>query len=267
MSKPTDIRPVGLTAYYLPVEARIPYRFGTELLSHVTCIRICIEVETGTGGRHHGWGETPLNVQWAWPSTLSIADRLEAVTALCGDLAQRWATFDRLGHPIEVGHAFLRDVLPVALAEINRVRSGDPIPWLAALVANSAFDLALHDAYGNAHSQPTYATYTQEWMNDDLAAYLSPAEGTDVSFQGRFPDSYLAPKRADRIPAWHAVGGNDLLSDSERTGEEPDDGYPVVLPDWIHTDGLNCLKIKLTGESEGWDYDRIVAIGKIAIEI
>ena len=29
--------------------------------------------------------------------------------------------------------------------------------------------------------------------------------------------------------SWHAVGGNDLLDDSERTGEEPDDDYPVVF--------------------------------------
>ena len=264
--KSTDIRPVGLSAYYLPVEARIPYRFGTESLSHVTCVRVCMEVEARAGGRAQGWGEIPQNVQWAWPSTLSMASRLEAVTTLCSDLAQRWATFDHLGHPIEVGHAFLTDELPIALAEANGARSSEPIPWLAALVANSAFDLALHDAYGNVHNVPTYATYTSDWMNDDLTAYLDPADGTSITFQNRYPDHYLLPKRDDRLPAWHSVGGNDLLLDSERTGEEPDDGYPVVLPDWIHTDGLNCLKIKLTGESEGWDYDRIVEIGKIAIE-
>lgn len=266
MPKPTDIRPVGLTATYLPVEARIPYRFGTESLSHVTCIRIRLDVETRDGQRGSGWGEAPLSVQWAWPSPLSIAERLDAVTALCADLARRWANFDRQGHPIEVGHAFLSDELPVALGEINRERSGEPVPWLAALVANSAFDLALHDAYGNIHKQPTYATYTQEWMNEDLSTYFDQADGSDVSFVNQYPDAYLSSDRLDRVPAWHSVGGNDLLSDSERTGEEPDDGYPVVLSDWIHTDGLNCLKIKLTGESEGWDYDRIVDIGSIAME-
>ncbi len=266
MAKPTDIRVVGLRAFYLPVEARIPYRFGTESLSHVTCIRVCVDVETRDGRRASGWGETPLSVQWAWPSNLSIADRLDAVTTLCEDLARRWASFARVGHPIEVGHAFLTDVLPAALQKINRIRTDEAIPWLAALVANSAFDLAFHDAYGNVHGESTYATYTAEWMNEPLAAYLDPAEDTDIVFDDQFPSDYLLARREDRVAAWHSVGGNDLLSDDERTGDEPDDGYPVVLPDWIHTDGLNCLKIKLTGESEGWDYERIVEIGRIAID-
>jgi L-alanine-DL-glutamate epimerase-like enolase superfamily enzyme len=39
-----------------------------------------------------------------------------------------------------------------------------------------------------------------------------------------------------------------------------------VLDEWIRRDGLNCLKIKLTGQEEGWDYDRIVEIGRIANE-
>lgn len=265
MPKPSDIRITGLEAYYVPVEARIPYRFGTEALTQVTCIRVRVDVVTDGGAAASGWGETPLNVQWAWPSSLSYHERLGALNDLCADLACRWATFRESGHPIEVGHAFLNGELPAALSQANIGRE-ELIPWLAGLVANSAFDLALHDAYGNAQGVPTYATYTSEWMNADLATYLAPADGTDLSFKSRFPDTFLAHRRADRLPAWHSVGGNDLLSDGERTGEEPDDGYPVVLPDWIHTDGLNCLKIKLTGESEGWDYDRIVDVGNIAVE-
>jgi hypothetical protein len=43
-------------------------------------------------------------------------------------------------------------------------------------------------------------------------------------------------------------------------------GYPVLLRDWIRTDGLNCLKIKLRGNDSVWDYDRLVAIGHICDE-
>lgn len=50
------------------------------------------------------------------------------------------------------------------------------------------------------------------------------------------------------------------------TGEEPDDGYPVLLRDWIQRDGLNCLKVKLRGDDYAWDYDRLVKVGQIAIE-
>lgn len=47
--------------------------------------------------------------------------------------------------------------------------------------------------------------------------------------------------------------------------EAPSDGYPVLLEDWIKTDGLKCLKIKLRGNDAAWDYERLVAIGQVAV--
>ncbi|MEA3225717.1 MAG: enolase C-terminal domain-like protein, partial [Planctomycetota bacterium] len=58
----------------------------------------------------------------------------------------------------------------------------------------------------------------------------------------------------------------DLLDASELTGTEPDDGYPVLLPDWIKRDGLTCLKVKLRGNNSEWDYERLVKVGEIAID-
>jgi L-alanine-DL-glutamate epimerase-like enolase superfamily enzyme len=66
--------------------------------------------------------------------------------------------------------------------------------------------------------------------------------------------------------AWHLIGGKDLLFSSELKGDEPDDGYPVLLSDWISRDGLKCLKIKLTGNDLDWDYKRITSVGEMAIE-
>ena len=68
------------------------------------------------------------------------------------------------------------------------------------------------------------------------------------------------------LPAWHLVGGKDLLLPAEATGSEPDDGYPVFLPDWIERDGLQCLKVKLTGTDAEWDYARMRDVGRIAVD-
>ncbi len=40
---------------------------------------------------------------------------------------------------------------------------------------------------------------------------------------------------------------------------------PVILSDWIARDGLKCLKIKLTGVDPEWDYERICAVGRMAL--
>jgi L-alanine-DL-glutamate epimerase-like enolase superfamily enzyme len=186
----------------------------------------------------------------------------------CRMLAEAWAGFDRQGHPIEVGHAFLESVLPGLLSELNGKRSeeAERMPHLAALVCCSAFDIALHDAYGQLLGRDVYSTYNGEFMNSDLSAYLAPAAGVDVSFAGRYPADFMCLPAAEHVTAWHLVGGKDLLDESELTGDEPDDGYPVLLTDWIKRDGLKCLKVKLCGTDSDWDYERLVRVGTIAVE-
>jgi L-alanine-DL-glutamate epimerase-like enolase superfamily enzyme len=267
MAKRTDIGAVGAELFFIPVETRVPLKFGPETLTHVTCARVRLRVTDERGHTADGWGETPLSIQWAWPADLSYEERHEAMKALCRALAESWAAFDTRGHPIEVGHTFLDSELPHLLDEANAERPGDAaMPWLAALICCSAFDIALHDAYGKLLGESTYATYTPDFMNADLAAYLRPAEGADVSFEGLYPADFLAPESPSKLPAWHLVGGKDLLDEEELTGAEPDDGYPVLLPEWIRRDGLTCLKVKLRGTDAEWDYDRLVRVGQIALD-
>jgi L-alanine-DL-glutamate epimerase-like enolase superfamily enzyme len=183
-------------------------------------------------------------------------------------LAEAWAKFDREGHPIELGSDFIETILPGLLGQINRERGEDaePMPHLCALVCCSLFDIAVHDAYGNLLGRDVYSTYSGEFMNRDLSRFIEPAEGSDISFAGKYPADFLIDAPAKTLPAWHLVGGKDLLDASEMTGEEPDDGYPVLLPDWIRRDGLTCLKVKLRGNDPAWDYERLIRVGEIAIK-
>jgi L-alanine-DL-glutamate epimerase-like enolase superfamily enzyme len=292
-AKPTDVRPQGATLYFLPVPMRLPLKFGTETTTHVTCARVRLRVQDPDGRTADGWGETPLSVQWVWPSALPYARRLDALQAFCIKLAGAWATFDRYGHPMEVGHAFLQERLPALLAAFHRSRGGEePLPWLAALVCCSAFDLALHDAYGVLHGVPVYETYNAQWMSHDLHWFFyepdeaqKPDEARTIpadeppaprlpssialrppSFRGAYPADFLAPHPPPALPAWHLVGGLDPLEPSDLTGHEPQDGYPVLLRDWIRQDGLKCLKVKLRGNDAPWDYARLVKVGQIGIE-
>ena len=266
MSRSTDVRVVDTSLYLLPVETRVPLKFGTEVLTAVTCARARVTVEDRRGRRAEGWGETPLSVQWVWPSSLSYQLRMERLVDLSGRLASAWASYSGVGHPLEVGHRFQQEVLPGQLAEADRAagEGAEPMPWLAALVCCSAFDIALHDAYGQLLGRPVYDTYGPEFMNADLSAYLEPAERTSADFRGRYPQDYLVYPRPERLRAWHLVGGVDLLHQSQLTGNEPDDGYPVLLPEWIERDGLTCLKTKLRGNDAAWDYERVVRVGEIA---
>jgi len=269
MAKPTDIKITGAALYFLPVTTRVPLKFGTETLTSVTCARVRLSVESIDGSTHaQGWGETPLSVQWVWPSSCPYQVRHQVLQEFCRRLARDWAQFSRSGHPIEIGSAFQHEGLDKRLQAFNKARGEDedPMPHLAALVCCSAFDIALHDAYGNLHQLPVYQTYNSEFMTADLSSYLTPAEGASIHFEGRFPNDYLTGAVPSKLPAWHLVGGLDALNENDLTGDEPDDGYPVTLPQWIKEDGLRCLKIKLRGNDQQWDDDRLVRVGKIAVE-
>jgi len=263
MGKLTDISVKDATLYFLPVETRVPLKFGAETLTCVTCARAKVTVEDRKGRCAEGWGETPLSVQWVWPSDLSYEMRHEALKAFCVELKKAWVDFPEEGHPMELGHDFIHGPLKNLHQRFNANRIGEEMPWLAALVCCSAFDVAVHDAYGVCHDLPAYESYAGDFMNRDLGHYLSSAEDSEVSFKDRFPSDYLSLPRKEKMPAWHLVGGKDLLAEEERTGEEPDDGYPVVLEDWIKTDGLTCLKVKLRGNDEAWDMDRLARVGQI----
>ena len=265
--KQTDVSIESIKLYFLPVETRVPLKFGAETLTSVTCARASVTVRDQSGARATGWGETPLSVQWVWPSALPYESRHEAVKTFCVRLANAWAGEDSAGHPIEVSHDFQETTLPKLLDEFNRDSAlAEPMPWLAALVCFSAFDIALHDAFGLLAEKPVYDTYNGKFMNRDLAAYLEDEEETGVSFKGKYPADFLVEVPPQRLPAWHLVGGKDAVAENELDGSEPDDGYPVLLEDWITTDGLNCLKIKLRGNDFEWDYARLVQVGGMALE-
>ena len=83
MAKPTDIRVVATKLFFLPVETRVPLKFGSETLTHVTCARVQLTTRLANGSTATGWGETPLSVQWVWPSALPYEPRHQALKKFC----------------------------------------------------------------------------------------------------------------------------------------------------------------------------------------
>ena len=267
MSKNTDIRVTGVALYFIPIGTRVPLKFGTETLESVTIARAKLTVESEGGKTATGWGETPLNVQWVWPSKMSFTERHEILKTLTVRIAKAWTDMIHVGDVFELSHLFQKNLLNQTLDKLNADdRAGqEPVPWLAALVCCSLFDIALHDAFGKIADKPIYECYTEDYLNRDLSFYLEHDDDPKY-FEDKFPADFLEFPRPDTLPAWHLVGGLDPIAESELTGDEPNDDYPVLLEDWIATDGLDCLKIKLRGNDRDWDCQRVVDVGHIALK-
>src|SRR5690349_11078716 len=210
--RPTDARINRVELYFLPVATRVPLKFGSETLTTVTCARVRIQVIDRHGNTAEGWGETPLSVQWSWPSSESYAERHQAMMEFCQQLAEAWMQYENWGHPIEIGSAFQRDVLETLTDEFNEGRERVAhLPHLAALVCCSPFDIALHDAYGALHGVSVYKTYNAQFMSYDLADFLLPAAGSEVNFRELYPADFLIAEPPRSLPVWHLVGGLDPI--------------------------------------------------------
>jgi len=284
MPKPTDIRIVSASVYFLPVTLRVPLKFGPEITTAVVCLRTKVTVEGRDGKRAEGWGETPLAVSWTWPCELSVAVRGRRMEEFSARLARRLVEFGAWGHPIEIGYDFQKQALMEELRKANDEEVGGRKPevgseasnskpqapsrdmtYLSALVCLSAFDIAVHDAFGNLHGRDVYECYGAEFMSRDLAGFIEAEEGSGMDFRGKYPADYLVKDPPVKLPVWHLVGGVDPLTAVDLTGSEPKDGYPVLLADWIESDGLKCLKVKLRGTDAAWDYDRLVRVGRMGL--
>lgn len=260
-TKPTDIRLTGVRTSYEHYDYRTPIKFGGVAVKEVTILNVKCDVLTRDGRAAHGFGSMPLSNTWAFPSRdMAFHQTHQAMCALSERCAAVCNGFNDSGHPIELGIA-LEEQFLAAAAEVSReLHLTQPIPKLCTLVCGSAFDAALHDAFGKAHGLNCYHTYTQEFMNRDLEAYLGDG------FAGEYPDAYVRREPLPRMPLYHLIGALDPLDDGELK-EPVGDGLPETLPQWIHFNGLTHLKIKLNGDDLAWDLERICKVDKITAAV
>ena len=98
-------------------------------------------------------------------------------------------------------------------------------------------------------------------MNYDLSRYLGK------NFKGRYISDFIQKEYTKELPVFHLVGGLDKLRKSEVDENDPKDGLPNSLDEWIKRDGLFCLKIKLKGTDLEWDVERTLEVASIAHSI
>jgi L-alanine-DL-glutamate epimerase-like enolase superfamily enzyme len=255
VSRPTDIRILEVEHGFETFAYRVPYQFGGRTVDRVTLLNVECRVRTGDQREAWGFGSMTLGNAWAFPA-VPQDDGLGAMVALAGELRAITASCDETGHPIDLARV-LDPVWVKAAAAVSRARGlPAPIPKLATLVVSSAFDAALHDAYGKAFGVSCYETYGPSFMSGDLSHDLGPP------FRGEFLDRYVlaAPRPATSV--FHSVGASDPLEATDvRT--RIDDGLPETLEEWIERDGLVNFKIKLNGGDMKADLDRILRIDRI----
>jgi L-alanine-DL-glutamate epimerase-like enolase superfamily enzyme len=202
----------------------------------------------------------PRGISWAFPNeNVDPGSKHKALAQLTARIAQILP--DLSGgehlHPLDLNR-ILEPKLEQEIGTISdEIGLEDPIPLLAALVAASPFDAALHDGFGKANGIDCYNGLGRDYIPHDLSYYL------DESFAGEYPDTYTSSVPKKSMPLYHLVGALDPLTGSD-VQEPINDGVPETLHEWIMADGLTHLKIKLNGDDLEWDINRVADVNRIA---
>ena len=236
---------------------RMPYRFGGRTITHLTLLNASVLVRNGQGRRAWGAGCMPLGNAWAFPSSRVTHDQsLRAMRVLAERISSITAERPRRAHPIDL-YRSLEPLYLEAAAQVGAEhRLAEPIPKLCALVVASAFDLAVHDAFGKVNGVDTYHAYGPEFMGRDLSHYL----GDD--FKGEWLDRYLRWSPVPYLHLYHSVGASDPLDSLEAAPPLADD-LPQTLAEWIAAEGLTHFKVKLNGGDLRLDVNRMVDIERV----
>ncbi len=250
-----SIRDISLG--YEDFRYRTPIKFGGVTLDRVTLLNVNLVVEDRSGKTAKGFGSMPLGNVWAWPTRSLTYDQTLAAMREFAEIAARvYAGHKTPGHPIDITHA----LEPTLLAKRLKQELSEPMPPLAKLVVASPFDAALHDAFGKLLGLNCYRTYDPEFLEHNLGHYLG------AEFAGEQLHNYVSTQPKPRMPLYHLVGALDPLTPAD-VKNPVGDGLPEHLGEWILSNGLTHLKIKLNGDDLAWDLARAVGVNVVAEEV
>jgi L-alanine-DL-glutamate epimerase-like enolase superfamily enzyme len=259
--KPTDVRITDVRFEYEEHRYRTPLKFGGTVTDRVTLLNAHCTVTARNGRSAEGFGSMPMGNVWSFPSArLTYDQTLGAMKAVATRIRDTMAAHPAYGHPIDLTWALEPAFLDAAREVGAGLDLGEPIPKLCTLTAASPFDAALHDAFGRLHRVSSYETYGPAFMTHDLAHYLG------AGFRDEWLERYVSQRPKPRMPLYHLVGAVDPIEVSD-IEQRVGDGLPETLPEWIRSNGLTHIKIKLNGSDLGWDVDRVLRVDRVTADV
>ncbi len=260
MAKTTDIRILDVQYNFEEHQYRTPLKFGGVPTDHCILFNVSVRVQTRDGKEAVGKGSMPLGNVWAFPPRYAPFEQSLAAMRQLAELAVSATQACNLcAHPLEFSETLEPEFLRVAEELSHRMQLPALMPKLCTVVTTSPIDAAIHDGFGKANGINSYNGLNEEFVTADLSDFLNNR------FTGKYLDRYTLRQPKATMPLYHLVGALDALTDAD-IEYRLNDGLPETLSEWIITDGLTHLKIKLNGDDLEWDVDRVLAIDRITAE-
>lgn len=257
----TDIRILDIEPKFSSIKLRVPLKFGSEYVEETTLFAVKVNVENKREDKAAGLGNVLLSDSWAFPGQeLSHSSKDKILRALSLKLVDLFNDYRECTHPLDIYFDLKPQFKRINLELKEEMNVLVNIPDLATLMCASPIDAGIHDGFGKVNGVSSYQGYGFDFMKYDLSKYLGE------EYKGKYISNYIKEEYDRILPVFHLVGGVDKLRKEEVAEEDPQDGLPVSLDEWIRRDGLYCFKIKLRGDDLDWDINRTAEVAKVIEE-
>jgi hypothetical protein len=231
-----------------PVTLRTPFRFGAVTVRQSDHILAQVRIEGADGRQAVGCGSDALAAKW-FDKNPGKSERQNVLDL--GHAAER-ARAGLLASPSP--RTLFAHWLPLA-RECVREAQAAGLPAIVGSFAASLFERAMFEALGRLTQRSFHRVILENLAALDPGAVHAELRGFDLA--GSLPRAPLAA-----VHIRHTVGMLDpLVAGDLGPGGGVGDGLPETLTDYLQSDGIRYLKVKIGG-NPAQDLERLIRVSE-----
>ena len=234
----------------LPVQTRMPFRYGIATLTDLPLAILFLRFEFGKSGPSH-WGHASDFLPPRWFKKDPDLDPNREVEEMVDVIRNAVSLAERIRQPTPFEFS-----LELTRAQKEWAAQQEGIPPLLANFGSSLVERALLDAFCRARETP----FPQLLRTNELGIRL---EAIHPELAGTQPADGLPAEPLTSVSARHTLGFGDPLTEGEFAPEDRiPDPLPQSLEAAIQTYGLNQFKVKINGDREH-DLERLEVLAAL----
>ena len=247
---PEKIAIANIRFFMRNVRTRMPFRYGTATVRAAPMVHVAMDVEVAGGRKAIGYAADVLPPKWfdKDPDKTyeeNVEDLIwcaRQAASIYAEIASKpWRVFDiwREGYDAMLQQSDERG--------LNHLTGGH---------GSSLMERALIDALGNATDMTYHQMLVTNQLGIDLGSLHHQLQGVD-------PSQVIAKKPLPTLYVRHCVGLADPIFAAEiEESDRLNDGLPQALEEYVDTQGISYLKIKVCGDRDA-DLERLRSIGRL----
>ncbi len=232
------------------VRTRMPFRYGTATVRAAPMLHVAMDVEVTGGRKAIGYAADVLPPKWFDKDPGKTYE--ENVEDLIWGARQAASIYAEIAS--KPGRVF--DIWREGYDAMLQQSDERGMNHLTGGHGSSLMERALIDGLGNVTDMTYHQMLVTNQLGIDLGSLHQQLQGVD-------PSQVIAKKPLPTLYVRHCVGLADPIFAAEiEESDRLNDGLPQALEEYVDTQGISYLKIKVCGDRDA-DLERLRSIGRM----